>query len=44
VIALPVFMGLVALYWLSVKMGWATAVPVGLLALAACVGLWVCTE
>src|SRR6186997_1050399 len=36
VIALPLFMGLVALYWLGVKLEWSAALAIGFLALAAC--------
>src|SRR5258706_12194155 len=43
VIALPLFMGLVLLYWLAVRTGWGGAVMIGLLALVACIGLWICT-
>ena len=43
VIALPLFMLLVFLYGLSVWSGWGGAFLLGLLALAACIALWVCT-
>jgi sulfite dehydrogenase (quinone) subunit SoeC len=43
VIALPLFMLLVFLYGLSLSSGWGGAFLVGLLALAACIALWVCT-
>lgn len=43
VIALPLFMGFVALYWLALRAGWSGAGLIGVLALAACVLLWICT-
>lgn len=43
VIALPLFMLLVAFYALAVWCGWRGAVLFGLLAFAACIGLWLCT-
>ena len=43
VIALPLFMLLAFLYGLSIWSGWGGAFLTGLLALAACIALWVCT-
>ena len=42
-IALPLFMGLVALYGLALRNGWGGTVLLGGLALAACITLWICT-
>ena len=44
VIALPAFIGLVALYWLALRNGWPqAALASGLLAFVACGVLWYCT-
>jgi len=43
VIALPVFMGLVVLYWLALRSGSDSALVIGIVAFAACVALWICT-
>ena len=43
VIVLPLFMAGLALWWLAHASGWGSTVPLGLLTLLACAGLYVCT-
>ena len=43
VIALPLFMALVALYWLGLESGWPTTLGIGAVAFVVCIALWVCT-
>ena len=43
VIALPLFMAMIALYAVAVWFGWPGALMIALLAFAACIALWICT-
>jgi DMSO reductase anchor subunit len=43
VIALPLFIGLVGLYWLALRNEWPAALGIGAAAFVVCIALWVCT-